>query len=229
MHTLAVKGAPHLDARLAAAASLVLPGGTVADIGCDHGKLTAYLACTGNHDRIIAADLRPSPLESAKQTCLQAGCSHKVEFRLGDGLQVLQPGEAQSIVLAGVSALTTIQIIQQAPWVFAPGVRLVLVPATKPELLRQWLWEQGFALVEERLVQAAGRWYVVMGAEYTGQPSSHSLLECYLGPEGAKPQARAYREHLLQRLRKHRKGLEEDPARAAEIDQLLLALQQLQE
>ena len=34
---------PTLDARLTAAAQLVRPGQPVADIGCDHGKLTAVL------------------------------------------------------------------------------------------------------------------------------------------------------------------------------------------
>jgi len=37
---------PTLDARLAAAAELVRPGEPVADIGCDHGKLTAVLENT---------------------------------------------------------------------------------------------------------------------------------------------------------------------------------------
>ena len=35
---------PTLDARLTAAAELVLPGRPVADIGWDHGKLTGGLA-----------------------------------------------------------------------------------------------------------------------------------------------------------------------------------------
>lgn len=39
--------APKLDERLQAAADLVRPCDTAADIGCDHGKLSAYLACTG--------------------------------------------------------------------------------------------------------------------------------------------------------------------------------------
>ena len=53
---------PTLDARLAAAAELVRPGEPVADIGCDHGKLTAVLAASGKYPKVIGADLRPGPL-----------------------------------------------------------------------------------------------------------------------------------------------------------------------
>ena len=51
---------PTLDARLAAAAALVRPGEPVADIGCDHGKLTAVLAASGKYPKVIGADLRPA-------------------------------------------------------------------------------------------------------------------------------------------------------------------------
>ena len=221
MHTLALNHTPHLDARLAAAANLVLSEGVVADIGCDHGKLTAYLACQGKHKKIIAADLRPGPLSVAQKTCQQAGCSDRVELRLGDGLQVLAPGEAQSIVLAGVSALTTIQILEQAPWIKTERVRLVLVPATKPEVLRQWLWEQGFSLLEEELAFAAGRWYAVIAAEYTGTPKQASLLECHLGLHGASKEAKGYRDALRGRLEKLSRGLQADPEKQQQVYQLL--------
>ena len=52
---------PTLDARLSAAAELVRPGEPVADIGCDHGKLTAVLAASGKYPKVIGADLRPGP------------------------------------------------------------------------------------------------------------------------------------------------------------------------
>ena len=42
---------PTLDARLSAAAELVRPGEPVADIGCDHGKLTAVLAAKSEAKR----------------------------------------------------------------------------------------------------------------------------------------------------------------------------------
>ena len=98
---------PTLDARLTAAAELVLPGKPVADIGCDHGKLTAVLAASGKYPRVIGADLRPGPLAKAEQTLEHAGCRDRVELRLGDGLSVLSAGEVGTIVLAGVSAQTT--------------------------------------------------------------------------------------------------------------------------
>ena len=80
---------PTLDARLAAAAELVRPGEPVADIGCDHGKLTAVLAASGKYPKVIGADLRPGPLAKAEQTLEHAGCKDRAELRLGDGLSVL--------------------------------------------------------------------------------------------------------------------------------------------
>ena len=132
---------PTLDARLTAAAQLVRPGQPVADIGCDHGKLTAVLAASGKYPKVIGADLRPGPLAKARQTLENAGCLDRAELRLGDGLSVLSAGEVGSIVLAGVSAQTTWEIIEKAPWVSAVGgPRLVMVPATRHSELRRWLW-----------------------------------------------------------------------------------------
>ena len=151
---------PTLDARLTAAAELVRPGQPVADIGCDHGKLTAVLAASGKYPKVIGADLRPGPLAKARQTLENAGCLDRAELRLGDGLSVLSAGEVGSIVLAGVSAQTTWEIIEKAPWVSAVGgPRLVMVPATRHSELRRWLWQHGFALVADRPVLGdTARW-----------------------------------------------------------------------
>ena len=133
---MATPEAPRLDERLAAAAQLVRPGAAVADIGCDHGKLAIFLAVSGRARRVIAADLRPGPLATAAANCRRYGCEERVELRLGDGLSVLSPGEADTLVLAGVSAGTTIDILSAAPWVKTPGMRLVCLPATKAPVLR---------------------------------------------------------------------------------------------
>ena len=148
---------PTLDARLAAAAELVRPGEPVADIGCDHGKLTAVLAASGKYPKVIGADLRPGPLAKAEQTLEHAGCKDRAELRLGDGLSVLTENEVGSIVLAGVSAQTTWEILEKAPWVFTVGgPRIIMIPATRHDALRRWLWEHGFSFATDRPVQAGG-------------------------------------------------------------------------
>ena len=213
---------PTLDARLTAAAELVLPGKPVADIGCDHGKLTAVLAASGKYPRVIGADLRPGPLAKAEQTLEHAGCRDRVELRLGDGLSVLSAGEVGTIVLAGVSAQTTWEIIEQAPWVSqVGGPRLVMVPATRHSELRRWLWEHGFALAADRPVQAAGRWYAVMAAEYTGEVRTPTFTECLFGRTAEWPEGAGYAAWQKAKLPRFRLGVPDGTELAEEIDKLL--------
>ena len=213
---------PTLDARLSAAAELVRPGQPVADIGCDHGKLTAVLAASGKYPKVIGADLRPGPLAKAAQTLEYAGCKDRAELRLGDGLSVLSPGEVSTIVLAGVSAQTTWEIIEKAPWVSAPGgPRLVMVPATRHNDLRRWLWEHGFAFVADRPVQAAGRWYAVMAAEYTGEMKTPTFQECLFGLTGQWPEGKGYAAWQKAKLPRLRLGVPDGTELAKEMDELI--------
>ena len=213
---------PTLDARLSAAAELVLPGKPVADIGCDHGKLTAVLAASGRYPKVIGADLRPGPLARAEQTLEHAGCKDRAELRLGDGLSVLSPGEVGTIVLAGVSAQTTWEILEQAPWVFTVGgLRLVMIPATRHSDLRRWLWEHGFELKADRPVQAAGRWYAVMAAEYTGEVHAPTFAECLFGKTADWPESAGYAAWQKAKLPRLRLGVPDGTELAREMDELL--------
>ena len=87
---------------------------------------------------------------------------------LGQRALGLEPGEADDIIIAGMGAETIIEILEAAPWVFDARYNLVLVPRPKHSILRRWLARRGFALRAETLCQAAGRWYAVMNAQYTG-------------------------------------------------------------
>ena len=216
---------PTLDARLAAAAELVRPGEPVADIGCDHGKLTAVLAASGKYPKVIGADLRPGPLAKAEQTLEHAGCKDRAELRLGDGLSVLTENEVGSIVLAGVSAQTTWEILEKAPWVFTVGgPRIIMIPATRHDALRRWLWEHGFSFVADRPVQAAGRWYAVMAAEYTGRVYAPTFAECLFGSTGEWPEGKGYADWQKAKLPRMRLGVPDGSELAKEIDSLLAGL-----
>lgn len=214
---------PHLDARLAAAAAYVRPGSTVADIGCDHGKLSAWLAGSGRCPLVFACDLREGPLQKARETC--APWADRVVFRLGSGLKVLAPGEAQDIVIAGMGTETIMEILDAAPWVFDGRYNLILVPATKHSLLRRWLARRGFALQSETLCTAAGRWYAVMNARYTGVCAEPTGLWCLSGKTEGQPGAGIYRAQQLGKLKKYRLGLAPGPE-ADGVDALIREMEE---
>ena len=214
---------PHLDARLAAAAAYVRPGSTVADIGCDHGKLSAWLAGSERCPLVFACDLREGPLQKARETC--APWADRVVFRLGSGLKVLAPGEAQDIVIAGMGAETIMEILDAAPWVFDGRYNLILVPATKHSLLRRWLARRGFALQSETLCTAAGRWYAVMNARYTGICAEPTGLWCLSGKTEGQPGAGIYRAQQLGKLKKYRLGLAPGPE-ADGVDALIREMEE---
>lgn len=213
---------PQLDARLAAAAAFVRPGHTAADIGCDHGKLSAWLAGSGRCPRVLACDLRPGPLDKARANC--APWADRIEFRLGSGLSVLEPGEADEIVIAGMGAETILEILDAAPWVRSPACNLVLVPATKHSILRRGLARRGFALQGETLCSAAGRWYAVMNARYTGEAREPDGFFCLTGLTPGQPGFGAYCAQQAGKLAKYRRGLAPGPEADA-VDALILQLE----
>ena len=224
---MATENVLHLDARLRAAAQLVRRGHRAADIGCDHGKLSAALVCSGRCPFVVAADLRPGPLSVARANMEAAGCADKVDLRLGNGLEVVRPGEAEDIIIAGMGAETICEILEAAPWVRDPAVRLVLVPATKHSILRRWLCRQGFELKEEKLARVGSRWYAVMAAEYTGKPFEPEGRFCLLGLAQGLEGWQEYLKQQLVKLKKFRRGVEQDPALAGPVAALVEELEGL--
>ena len=182
---------PKLDARLATAAAFVRRGCRVADIGCDHGKLSTYLAATGICTKVIACDVCEKPLAHAAHSLALHGCAlPQAECRLGSGFSVIAENEVDDFVLAGISGVTIMQILTEAPQFWQPQYRFIVVPSAKPELLRRFLAQQGFALLEETPVEAAGRFYSVLHVQYTGEIREPTPLFCAIGL-CAKPTAAA--------------------------------------
>ena len=212
---------PVLDARVAAAAAYVRPGCVAADVGCDHGRLSVALAAQGKCRKIIASDIRPAPLATAQRLVTLHGCGDVVECRLGAGLSVLRPGEADDIVIAGVSGVTVCEMLEQPPEAFyaaKPDMRFIFIPATKHPFLRRWLAQHGFALLDETPVLAAGRYYTVMHAAYTGGTKTPDPLWCVVGRAGRGPHAAGYLAREAMLLKKEARGA------APEESKRLLAL-----
>ncbi len=152
-----------LTPRLRLLADWVPPGARLADVGTDHAYLPVWLRLHGRVVSAIACDLREGPLARARETGRTWGVDG-VDYRLGNGLAVVAPEEADTIVIAGMGGENIAAILAQAPWTADGRHTLLLQPQTRAEALRAFLAENGYAVRREALVEDRGTIYPVMEA-----------------------------------------------------------------
>ena len=121
---------------------------TVADIGTDHAYIPIELVENGKVEYAIAADVREGPLKIASSNIEKHGLTDKIEVRLGDGLSVLTPGEADIIIIAGMGGILIKDIIEANTEIAKSSV-LVLQPMNSQYELRKWLISNGFTVLSE--------------------------------------------------------------------------------
>ena len=170
-----------LAKRLAAIASYVPVGSVAADIGTDHAYLPVFLVEEGICARVIATDIKQGPYASALRRIEEAKLTGKIDLRLGNGLDVLQPGEADVLVLSGMGGNTIREILTAAPHVTETVRRLVLQPMADPGDLRTWLAANGWRISDESLVEDGGKIYIVIMAE-PGREETRDPFLLELGP-----------------------------------------------
>lgn len=220
---------PHLSPRLRAIADLAPRRcRCLADIGTDHGYIPAELLLTGRAERAVAADIGAEPLARARRTAEQYGLS-AMDLRLGDGLSVLAPGEADCVVIAGMGGDAIIAILSAAPWT-REGPVLLLQPMTRAELLRPWLGENGYAIRGERLAADRGVLYPILtvtGGEMAPVTPEQAWGGVLLEED---PLWGAYLQERILRLRKAAAGLEKakDPLLAEKRESFLNVIASLE-
>ncbi|MBR3795814.1 MAG: Nif3-like dinuclear metal center hexameric protein [Clostridia bacterium] len=155
-----------LDERLSAIAELVIEvtkgraAPCAADIGCDHGQLTAYLLGRCPHLFMIASDVSAPSLEKAKKLLAAHGLSDRARVTVADGLAgVDRPVDA--IVIAGMGAETILKIITEGKEKIG-GAALIVQSNVDLPFLRSALALEGFRAEKEVFSHAAGRRYVTM-------------------------------------------------------------------
>ena len=154
-----------LDPRLQAVADMVLPGKAVADIGTDHNYLPAYLVGEGICPFAVASDKMEGPYQKALSLTRALGMEDRISVRLGDGLDVLFPGEAATVILAGMGGFLMTELLDRAPAVLAKTERLILQPQKNSELCRDWLAAHGWNIIAETAASDKNFYYFVMAAE----------------------------------------------------------------
>lgn len=163
-----------LDERLSAVASLVRCD-TVADVGCDHGKLGFYLLQTDRAEKVIATDISPSSLHKAEKLALENGVEDRLITRLGDGLEPVKSGEADTVIIAGLGGDVISDIIRRADADGKKFPSFLLSPNTHPEKVRAALADLGHIIVSDGLTECSKKYYNIILSSYAPDKDREEL------------------------------------------------------
>lgn len=224
-----------LSQRLSSVASMVTAGNCLADVGTDHGYVPIYLYERNIIPRAIAMDVNKGPLERAALHIAESGMKEAIETRLSDGLTALKPGEADSVVIAGMGGPLIIRILSAHPEVTESLKELILQPQSEISEVRIWLYEQGYEIVEEHMVFEDGKYYPMFKAVKNPEAEKLTDLEYKYGKIsvlGEPEVLRAYlvreianKQNILQKLSEE--TTEKSKGRAVEIKALLAELEEM--
>ena len=145
-----------------AVASMVTPGSVLADVGTDHGYVPIALVQRKRIPRAIAMDVNKGPLQRACEHIATCELQDYIETRLSDGVEKLEAGEADTILIAGMGGELVIRILSEGNEVCRNAKELVLQPQSELEKVRKYLRENKYKIVDEDMVIEDGKYYPMM-------------------------------------------------------------------
>ncbi len=186
-----------LGPRLLAVASAVPPCESMVDCGCDHGYVSIYVAKLGKVGKITASDINEGPLKNAENEIVAEGLEEKIKTRLCDGLCGIDAHEC--VVIAGMGGETIAEIIGKSEWTKECRA-LILQPMTKVEILREYLYREGFCIYKEEIVTESGHMYNIISARFEGEVA-YAPFEKYISRAALTEELAAeYTDAIIKRL-----------------------------
>jgi tRNA (adenine22-N1)-methyltransferase len=142
-----------LSKRIYALANNVIDGHSIADIGTDHGYVPMLLMKEGRSPHVIMSDISEGSLAKAKETFAAVHLDDRVsesDFRIGDGLQTIEAGEVDEIIIAGLGGHTIKSILADDEQKSRSFGRLILQPRKHSGTLRYYLYTHGWDIESEK-------------------------------------------------------------------------------
>lgn len=165
-----------LPKRLQAIAGIITYHDVVADIGCDHGKLSLYLITNGLAKTVLATDISAPSLYKTRRFADEKGFEKKIVTLLGDGLKPLK-GQNLRIdlgIIAGMGGYEIAKIIEADTKLIQ---HYILSPQQNTSILRKKLNEFGYKIIRDFIVLDKGKFYDIIEVIKGSQNLSQDQLE----------------------------------------------------
>jgi tRNA (adenine22-N1)-methyltransferase len=184
-----------VDKRIRALLSMLNDCNCLADIGCDHGFTCVTAVMEQSAKRAIAADISAPSLNKAKRLVRQKGLDDVFEFRCGDGLCVLNRGEADAVIISGVGGELLAKILSDGESKIDKDCQLILSPNNREHMVRLWLVENGFCMTYETVVFEKGKYYQMIKAK-KGKSERYDEIDLELGKINIKNKDETFKNYV---------------------------------
>lgn len=175
----------------------------MADIGSDHAYLPAALVLDGKIDFAIAGEVVKGPYENAVHEIKDHQLEGQVIPRLADGLAAIEPADkVDTITIAGMGGSLIASILEKDKNKLTGIKRLVLQPNVGESQLREWLMNNHYQIMNEKIIEEDNHIYEIIVAEPSVVPFRYSKYELDFGPfllENKGPVFRKKWQEYLQR------------------------------
>ena len=168
-----------LSDRLQLIADQIQKGETMADIGTDHGFLPIYLREEDICPQVIMTDISEPSLQKAKGYAGAFQFGSEMDFRAGNGLQVLESGEVDTVVIAGMGGILMTEILGDDIAKSRSFKRFIFQPRNHSEILRRWLTKNCFIITDNLLVRE-GKFICEI---IVARPADAAVESCGIPPE----------------------------------------------
>lgn len=155
-----------LSIRLKTIANMIEECTSVVDVGTDHGYVPIYLVKNEVIKSAIASDVNKGPVEKAKKNVLSNNLHHQITCRLGSGLSTVNKGEVQVAIVAGMGGNLIRDILEADLDVVKELEYIILQPVQNAEVLREYLCNTGYDILDEEICYEDGKFYEIIKAKY---------------------------------------------------------------
>ena len=190
-----------LSERMLRTAGFVSSGNRTADVGCDHAYTSIYLVEQGIAPHVVAMDVNAGPLSKAQENVKRFGMEDRITLRLSDGLAKLSPGEADTVLIAGMGGPLMERILSAHPETVKTVKELVLQPQSELAEFRRFLHTNGFCITEEDMLCEDGKYYTILRAVH-GEEEPWTEAEYLYGKRFRASARPVLREFLTEERKK---------------------------
>lgn len=190
-----------ITARMRAVLDFVQEADTAADVGCDHGFVSAALVMEGRAKKVAACDVSAQSLRKTEELVREYGLK-QIETLVFDGLAGLAGRELDCIILAGMGGLLIRDILAGGIAGVQGKKELVLAPQGNEYELRAFLYENGYHICDEAIVKDGTHYYQVIFARQ-GRKTPPDDVFLHFGYYPVKRKEALQKEFLRHKLREY--------------------------